>query len=360
MDFHPLAEVFPLMSALEFERLSCDIEQNGLLEPIWIYQDKIIDGRNRFRACEMIGVEPRYREYEGSPGNLIAFVVSLNLHRRHLSESQRALIAAKLATMRQGERTDLSANAEKLSQTDAAKLLNVSVDSIGRAAKVINQGVPDLVEKVEEGEISVSQAAKIAALPKGKQKRIIRKGRKSAQKILTEMKTESLKKVTREAESESLIFINPKARATKESVSAAMQLLAASFPEFKSYFLDVVEEIESMELSDQTRAAYDVILSAIRLGYNDHAQLQAKTGYKKDFFENAIAAMLDYRMIYAIDQGGKTDVARGARKTLYFETVPDEEEDSKKNLSNDYWKQSQSSGLFAGMRTIKEKTGYVC
>jgi hypothetical protein len=67
-----------------------------------------------------------------------AYVVSLNLRRRHLNESQRAMVAAKLATMRQGERTDLepSANFQKVSQADAAKLLNVSPRSV--AAKLAN------------------------------------------------------------------------------------------------------------------------------------------------------------------------------------------------------------------------------
>lgn len=327
MEFHAIAEVFPLMSDAEFERLEGDIAANGLLEAIWIYQGKIIDGRNRFKACERAGVEPRFRQYEGAPESLVAFVVSLNLHRRHLSESQRAMIAARIANLKDGQRR--AQICAPVTQPEAAEMLNVSRRSVQSAAKVLSEGVADLAEKVEAGEITVSQAAQIAALPKGKQKRLIRKGRKSAQKILTQMRTESLKKVTKEVESESLIFINRNVCPTKENVSAAMQQLASAFPAFATYFLDVVEELESLDLSDQTREAYDNVLAAIRMGLTEFAQIQAKTKYPKDFLEHAIATMLDYNMIYAISQGGKTDVARGARKTLYFEFIPDDEDEKK-------------------------------
>ena len=62
----------------------------------------MIDGRHRARVCSDLGVEPTVREYEGEESSLVAFVVSLNLHRRHLDESQRAMVAAKLATMNRG------------------------------------------------------------------------------------------------------------------------------------------------------------------------------------------------------------------------------------------------------------------
>jgi hypothetical protein len=99
--------------------------------------------------------------YKGD--NPIAFVVSLNLRRRHLDESQRALVAAKLANMRQGERSDLAPNGAKLiSQTDAAELLNVSRRNVQRARQVIDDGADELVGAVERGAVSVSLAADIA------------------------------------------------------------------------------------------------------------------------------------------------------------------------------------------------------
>ena len=98
--FHPLANVFPLLSDREHSELVADIRQRGLLEPIVLLGGLILDGRNRYRACVEAGVEPRFEEYEGS--DPASYVVSLNLRRRHLDESQRALVAAKLANLTQG------------------------------------------------------------------------------------------------------------------------------------------------------------------------------------------------------------------------------------------------------------------
>ncbi len=82
----------------------------------------------------MAEVEPRVEQFEGSEAEALAFVVGENLSRRHLTTKQRTAIALKLATMRQGERTDLSSNEPRsLSQKQAAELMNVSVASVKRA-----------------------------------------------------------------------------------------------------------------------------------------------------------------------------------------------------------------------------------
>lgn len=93
--FHPVANIFPLMARQEFDDLKADIAKNGLLEPIWL--DKyglIVDGRNRYLACLELGITPQYRTYEGD--DPLAFVVSANLKRRHLSQLQKSIIALDL------------------------------------------------------------------------------------------------------------------------------------------------------------------------------------------------------------------------------------------------------------------------
>jgi ParB-like chromosome segregation protein Spo0J len=63
-EHHPLAEMFPLLKDAEFDDLVEDIRKHGLREPIILFEQKVIDGRNRERACIKAGVEPRYRSME--------------------------------------------------------------------------------------------------------------------------------------------------------------------------------------------------------------------------------------------------------------------------------------------------------
>ena len=153
---HKLANFFPLIEGEEFEKLVDDIKANGLLNPIVLYEGKILDGRNRFNACLEAGIQPLFVEYDGdSPLN---HVVSLNLTRRHLSESQRALIGAKLANLghggvRQGANWHLETSIK-----DASNLLNVSPRSIKRANKVLEQSPQEDIEAIEKGEMTVNKA----------------------------------------------------------------------------------------------------------------------------------------------------------------------------------------------------------
>src|SRR5215204_5835894 len=97
--FHPVANVWPLLGESELQELADDIQANGLRCPIWRHQDgRIIDGRNRWLACQSIGVECPANVFDRNDAELIPFIVSLNDRRRHLTVDQRAAIAAELAT----------------------------------------------------------------------------------------------------------------------------------------------------------------------------------------------------------------------------------------------------------------------
>ena len=157
--FHPLAEIFPLLEGEAFADLVEDIAAKGLHEPVVLHEDKVLDGRNRYRACQEAGVAPRFESYTGS--DPVGYVVSLNLKRRHLDESQRAMVAAKLATLKQGARTDLSPIGEK-SQADAAILLGVGKRSVERAHVVLDCASQALIEACDRDLIAVSAAAKLA------------------------------------------------------------------------------------------------------------------------------------------------------------------------------------------------------
>jgi ParB-like chromosome segregation protein Spo0J len=171
LQFHPLANIFPLLEGVTFDELVADIREHGLHEPIVVYEDRILDGRNRLRACQAAGVEPAFTAYTGD--DPVAYVVSLNLRRRHLDESQRAMVAAKLATLRDGQRADL---VEGLPIGRASALLNVGERTVARAREVQEHGTPELVSAVERGAISVSAAADVAALPAQEQREIVARG----------------------------------------------------------------------------------------------------------------------------------------------------------------------------------------
>ena len=103
---HPAADIFPVMTDDEFRALIEDIRRHGQLDPIVLLGGAILDGRHRYRACCEIGLEPIAVEWAGPIPSPVGFVISRNLHRRHLSTGQRSLIAARLANMpRGGDRT---------------------------------------------------------------------------------------------------------------------------------------------------------------------------------------------------------------------------------------------------------------
>lgn len=200
---HPAAMLFPLLQGAEFGALVEDIEINGLREPIVLYQGVVLDGRNRLRACELAGVPPRFVEWDGV-GSPLAFIVSRNLRRRHLNESQRSILGAQVKAMFEEEAAERKAatqfgdrgehphvgefDVEKRreltvfanlqtphmhSHVEAANLLNVSPRSISTAAKVIESGDPEVIDAVVAGDISVSDAAAVVDLPKDTQRQAL-------------------------------------------------------------------------------------------------------------------------------------------------------------------------------------------
>jgi ParB-like chromosome segregation protein Spo0J len=177
---HPIAEIFPLMEleSPEFTSLVEDIKEHGQREPIVLFEDKILDGRNRARACHQLGREIKTRVLD-SKEDPVGFVLSLNLHRRHLNESRRAMVAAKLANVKVG--TNQHTKEKGTSIEGAAGLLNVGRASVERALKVLNTAIPELAAAVTRGEVSVSAAADAAKLPTAAQEALA-KGKKGGGK----------------------------------------------------------------------------------------------------------------------------------------------------------------------------------
>ena len=176
LSFHPIADAFPLMDGAEFEALVKDIRAHGQREPIILFEGKILDGRNRYRACDAAGADAWLESFcDKDP---IAFVISKNIARRHLDPGQRAMAAAKLADQRAGRAKPAEMPAANLQRSreevaEVAKDLKVSERSVWDANVVLDKGIPELQRLVEQGKASVSGAAELARKPETEQRAIV-------------------------------------------------------------------------------------------------------------------------------------------------------------------------------------------
>ncbi len=161
---HPLADLFPPMADDEYAQLVEDVREHGLREPVVLFEGKVLDGRHRARACAEAGAELLHREYDGD--DPVGFVVSANMRRRHLTDGQRAAIAAELETTDWGgdRKADQDRNCD-LDRATASRLLNVHPASTARAAKVRNNAPAEVFDAVKAGTVAPSDAAKIADKP---------------------------------------------------------------------------------------------------------------------------------------------------------------------------------------------------
>ena len=158
---HPLSAAFPPMSEQAFGELRADIAQNGLRFPITLFDGMVLDGWHRYQACVQTGAEPSFVDFEGDEKAAARLVVSANVMRRHLDESQRGIIAARMAQVPHGgdRKSDQRTNSS-LDVAEAAELLNVGTSTVSDARTVLASGDAKTIAAVEQGKLSVSRAAK--------------------------------------------------------------------------------------------------------------------------------------------------------------------------------------------------------
>lgn len=168
MKIHPVAQCFPMLPQSELEAMAESIRNEGQLNPCVRTGDVLLDGRNRIEACKIAGVEPTFVEYTGeSP---VAFIVAVNLERRHLEKGQKIALAlelephfAKEAKKRQAQAPDKPRGQKKTSVVEnvpqqksrdkAASAVGVS-GKLVTAAKAIKKADPERFEKVNEAAIA--------------------------------------------------------------------------------------------------------------------------------------------------------------------------------------------------------------
>jgi hypothetical protein len=198
---HPIAAIYPPLPERKFSELKEHIRVNGQQNAIVLYEDQVLDGVHRERACKELDFEARYDRPEIK--DPIAYVIGQNL-RRDLTTKQRARMAAELANMTRGGDTrsdhSLKKRNEKITQSQAAKMLNVSVSSVQAAKRekraslpqeallrgmsetqlsrlryVETHGISELISDIEGGTITICGAVRIARLPKKEQKAALAK-----------------------------------------------------------------------------------------------------------------------------------------------------------------------------------------
>jgi hypothetical protein len=207
--FHPIANIFPLMEGDEFEALVADISQNGLTDPVVMLDGKILDGRNRWNACQRLGIphrEIKFSDLKLGSDDPTAFVWSKNVMRRQLNAGQIAMAAEQLETLRRGQRPDRVKDETSgevsvpATRKKIAKETGASAASIDKARRVRRQGKPQLAEAVEKGEITLNAADKIARLPQEEQDEVL-KSEKPASAAARKEQARQKRPVTRKAPS---------------------------------------------------------------------------------------------------------------------------------------------------------------
>jgi len=172
-EYHEIANIFPMMQDDEYERLKDDIAINGQLEPIVLYEGKVLDGRNRYKALCDIGLKTDFEEYQGDQP--LSYVISKNLHRRHLTASQRAIMATDIKPLLEVEAKKRQlANLKQYADTvpeifperEAGEARDQAGDLFGVSGKYVSEAenlkkeAPDLAEQVRSGDMTIPKAKK--------------------------------------------------------------------------------------------------------------------------------------------------------------------------------------------------------
>lgn len=157
LQIHPAAKLMPLMTAEEWTQLKIDIEENGQREPVVLYQGQLLNGRNRLKVCRELNIPVRAISLPEEEDPYL-HVASLNLHRRQLTTSQKAVVAAKIMDWIELEpgqkRRDI-----------AAVTFGVSPKLVQGARKLLQEN-PRMFVKVFKGECSINKALQKETAPK--------------------------------------------------------------------------------------------------------------------------------------------------------------------------------------------------
>jgi hypothetical protein len=155
---HPLSAAFPAMSGDDFAALVEDIKANGQREPVMVYEGMVLDGWHRYRACTQLGIKPQQFTFDAGK-DPVSFVLSHNLHRRHLTPSQRAAAVVACTEWAPAHRPKKGGTSSPLTTEQLAQVAHVSDKTIKDAKAAHKAGLTDAVQA---GALTVKEAAKVA------------------------------------------------------------------------------------------------------------------------------------------------------------------------------------------------------
>lgn len=191
LELHPLCALFPALQGSEFDALREDISANGQRQPIVLLDGQILDGANRYRACLAANIEPQFENFTGA--DVVAFVLSVNLHRRHMTPGQQAAAVASVQDWAEAQRRGGDGSNQHSSKgatlppfalkpctvADRAALSGASTRTQKMADKVARAD-PELARQVAQGHTTLPQAL---ATVKGRRRQTLAQGVADAEQI---------------------------------------------------------------------------------------------------------------------------------------------------------------------------------
>lgn len=175
INWHEAANLFPILSGQELQELAADIKENGLINPVVLLDEKVLDGRNRLLACKKSEVSPVFTHFVQNGVSPVQLVISMNLKRRHLSNGQRAAVAVEAKPLLASEakkNQKLGGYSERFLKNvkplvsepvhvdkEIAKQFDVSQGYVYAAQKIKDKD-DKVFQKVKSGELSIPEANK--------------------------------------------------------------------------------------------------------------------------------------------------------------------------------------------------------
>lgn len=150
---HPFATFLPCCTDEEYRSIRDDIRENGLKVPLLLFNGKLLDGRTRAKACDELGIQPDVQHINGPAKEALRRVQSLNVFRRHLTQSQKAAVADCISN----ELQKMDGITTKEARAIAAKATGAACGTIQKAA-AIRQASPTLAKQIVNGEKTVTEA----------------------------------------------------------------------------------------------------------------------------------------------------------------------------------------------------------